>query len=513
MSDVLRGRLSDAVHHVTPRGDHESLCHHVHGDDRAAQPPRGGVEDDDQARARSRPRRDRVAARAGARRSSTRRRSRRCSRRSSGTSPTSAVRGALAAAPRRRRAPQDARFDDLYDAFAHSAASAVELPILARSRRARTSPTSGAPRWRCSTRRRSTRATGCSRTASSTAWSCSTSTSTTRRCCPPSSCGSSRTRRPPGPAPVGGAGPADVLVPGGSFVLGAAERALGVRQRARRARGRPAGVPDRPHPGDQRRLPRVRRGRRLRRAELVDRRGLGVARRRERGAPALAGRAAPAAGRGGASAVSSRCRPPSRCSTCAGTRPTPTRGGRASGSRPRPSGRRPTTGRRAGPSELLRRRVGVDGLALPRRYPGFRSFPYDEYSEVFFGDEYSVLRGGSWATDPPSRGRPSATGTTRSAARSSPASAARGTRDRSPLDARPAARPVDVHLADDERHAALRADVRAGLTATPKELPPKYFYDERGSRALRRDHAAARVLPDPRRAGDPRGTAADDRRA
>src|ERR1700727_4027006 len=28
---------------------------------------------------------------------------------------------------------------------------------------------------------------------------------------------------------------------------------------------------------------------------------------------------------------------------------------------------------------------------------------------------------------------------------------------------------------------ALRADVRAGLTAVPKTLPPKYFYDERGS--------------------------------
>jgi iron(II)-dependent oxidoreductase len=33
-------------------------------------------------------------------------------------------------------------------------------------------------------------------------------------------------------------------------------------------------------------------------------------------------------------------------------------------------------------------------------YPGFRSFPYREYSEVFFGDEYKVLRGGSWATHP-----------------------------------------------------------------------------------------------------------------
>ncbi|MQA97681.1 MAG: ergothioneine biosynthesis protein EgtB [Streptosporangiales bacterium] len=33
-------------------------------------------------------------------------------------------------------------------------------------------------------------------------------------------------------------------------------------------------------------------------------------------------------------------------------------------------------------------------------YPGFRSFPYREYSEVFFGDGYKVLRGGSWATHP-----------------------------------------------------------------------------------------------------------------
>jgi len=31
-------------------------------------------------------------------------------------------------------------------------------------------------------------------------------------------------------------------------------------------------------------------------------------------------------------------------------------------------------------------------------YPGFTAFPYREYSEVFFGPEYKVLRGGSWAT-------------------------------------------------------------------------------------------------------------------
>ncbi|MEA2972062.1 MAG: gamma-glutamyl hercynylcysteine S-oxide synthase [Actinomycetota bacterium] len=33
-------------------------------------------------------------------------------------------------------------------------------------------------------------------------------------------------------------------------------------------------------------------------------------------------------------------------------------------------------------------------------YPGFASFPYREYSEVFFGPDYKVLRGGSWATSP-----------------------------------------------------------------------------------------------------------------
>jgi iron(II)-dependent oxidoreductase len=33
-------------------------------------------------------------------------------------------------------------------------------------------------------------------------------------------------------------------------------------------------------------------------------------------------------------------------------------------------------------------------------YPGFVAHPYREYSEVFFGTDYRVLRGGSWATDP-----------------------------------------------------------------------------------------------------------------
>ena len=31
-------------------------------------------------------------------------------------------------------------------------------------------------------------------------------------------------------------------------------------------------------------------------------------------------------------------------------------------------------------------------------YPGYEMFPYPEYSDVFFGSDYKVLRGGSWAT-------------------------------------------------------------------------------------------------------------------
>lgn len=33
-------------------------------------------------------------------------------------------------------------------------------------------------------------------------------------------------------------------------------------------------------------------------------------------------------------------------------------------------------------------------------HPGFEVFPYPEYSDVFFGEDYKVLRGGAWATRP-----------------------------------------------------------------------------------------------------------------
>ncbi|MGZ8177867.1 L-histidine N(alpha)-methyltransferase [Williamsia sp. SKLECPSW1] len=45
----------------------------------------------------------------------------------------------------------------------------------------------------------------------------------------------------------------------------------------------------------------------------------------------------------------------------------------------------------------------------------------------------------------------------------------------------PASIPVQVHLTDADIDAALVDDVRAGLTASPKHLPPKWFYDATGS--------------------------------
>jgi iron(II)-dependent oxidoreductase len=33
-------------------------------------------------------------------------------------------------------------------------------------------------------------------------------------------------------------------------------------------------------------------------------------------------------------------------------------------------------------------------------YPGFTPWPYKEYSEVFFGPDYKVLRGGSFGVSP-----------------------------------------------------------------------------------------------------------------
>ncbi|TCJ99967.1 L-histidine N(alpha)-methyltransferase [Nocardia alba] len=45
---------------------------------------------------------------------------------------------------------------------------------------------------------------------------------------------------------------------------------------------------------------------------------------------------------------------------------------------------------------------------------------------------------------------------------------------------------LDIHLTDDDLTTALRTDARTGLSADPKSLPPKWFYDARGSELFER---------------------------
>jgi L-histidine N-alpha-methyltransferase len=53
---------------------------------------------------------------------------------------------------------------------------------------------------------------------------------------------------------------------------------------------------------------------------------------------------------------------------------------------------------------------------------------------------------------------------------------------------------IDVHL-DADAAATMARDVRAGLSRDPKELAPKYFYDERGSQLFERITELAEYYP------------------
>ena len=54
---------------------------------------------------------------------------------------------------------------------------------------------------------------------------------------------------------------------------------------------------------------------------------------------------------------------------------------------------------------------------------------------------------------------------------------------------------IDVHLTPVDARAALRADVLLGFTARPKKLPPKYFYDARGSALFEQITALPEYFP------------------
>ena len=220
-----------------------------------------------------------------------------------------------------------------------------------------------------------------------------------------------------------------------------------------------------------------------------------------------------------------RSTPRSRCATCRGTRPTPTRAGRASACRPRPNGRRPPPGtRRRGDSRpqpwgswpANERVANLDQLAfgcapsgayaggesacgmrqaagdvwewtssgirglprlsrvpLPRVLGGVLRRPVPGPARRLLGDA-----AGRRLEHLPQLGPPA------SGARYSPASGARRTWrsgvTRATAEHGPEPVRIDVHLREGAL-ASFAEDVRSGLGSDPKAIPPKYFYDARGS--------------------------------
>ncbi len=143
--------------------------------------------------------------------------------------------------------------------------------------------------------------------------------------------------------------------------------------------------------GEQRELDALQRGRRLRAARVVVRRGLGVEAGARHHAPSGDRERPPGGGRLPRLLVRGR-----RVRACTGR--APAQRGRVG------EGRRRAL--RAGRAHRRRVRWRAWVRCGSGRAPastGTRAsarYPYREYSEVFFGDRYRVLRGGSWATHP-----------------------------------------------------------------------------------------------------------------
>ena len=272
-------------------------------------------------------------------------------------------------------------------------------------------------------------------------------------------------------------------------------------------------------------LPDVRRGRRLRAPRVVVGRGLGVEGAvRHHATWRLDGgsrrRVAPREAR----ARSIRTGP---SSTSPGSRPTPSPARTTPASPPRSSGRRQRPGtrnaREGSPISVGRRsprprrprerrpvwaaapRGGRPTPPVPRPpaawawsattwewtasdfagYPGFVAHPYKEYSEVFFGTDYRVLRGGSWAharardhADLPQLGLPTA-----------PADLLRHPDREGSVTMRSLIESEEIRIdswLSESEERSLANDVLDGLTRPFKELPPKHFYDARGSELFER---------------------------
>ena len=147
---------------------------------------------------------------------------------------------------------------------------------------------------------------------------------------------------------------------------------------------------------------------------------------------------------------------------------------------------------------------GTPGSGPPRTSsptPASRPSPTREYSEVFFGDELQGaarrLLGDPPDVDPaqlPQLG---------------PAPAPPDLLRHALREGRMIA--IDVHL-DADAAATMARDVRAGLSAYPEGAGAEVLLRRARLAALRADHRAARVLPDPGRARDPQRALGRDRR-
>ena len=189
---------------------------------------------------------------------------------------------------------------------------------------------------------------GPGRRAPARAGRCATSSSTPRRCSRRWSWRGwtarrrpSAARRRPRPRRARPASSWSTSRPGRARSAPPADR-LRLRQRAPAPRGRAARLPHRPHAGHERDVADVRRGRRLRAARVVDRRGLGV----EGGVRHHRPADWTATGASGRWTAASRSTPTSPSSTSPGSRPTPSPARTARASRPRRSGRRRRPGTR-----------------------------------------------------------------------------------------------------------------------------------------------------------------------